>query len=194
MCAPSTTLLDMQAMKGRAVEHVRFRIVGEFADVSRLAVQLVMRQEAFKYLKDHSASFDTKVLFSESPPGSARQISAVMGPQAFVKAAHTRSLQVTRFKDVREQSLRDEYKELLSEFPASTLEKVGKEQMKSPLGRGRAVSQLVSLHAGEVVEVDPSRTTWHLRRKPCSSTVWREDGQWATGRHHQSKTSTAVLP
>ena len=169
---PSDTLQAMQAMKERAVEHVRYRAVGEFNDVEIQAVLQGMHEEAYRYHREHEKNSDTYVLMPKPWPGfpflskgSASQISEPMTPQEFIVAAHNRSLQVTKFKKNDEVNLRKQYQVLLSDFPKSTVLKVGDEQLDTPVGRGKALTQLVALHSGEVVELDRARTSWHLRRK-----------------------------
>ena len=68
---------------------------------------------------------------------------------------------------------------LFSQLPEHVNEKVSAEQLPTVEGVARALTQLVSLHAGEVVEVNLCRTRWNLRRKgPGSASPDWENQQW----------------
>ena len=43
--------------------------------------------------------------------------------------------------------------------------KLDAQQLQTEEGISKAITNLVSLHSGEVVELDPQRTQWRLRRK-----------------------------
>ena len=75
--------------------------------------------------------------------------------------------------------LQNKYSRLLSELPDSAYEKLGAEQLRTVEGRSKAITQLVSLHAGEVVELNPRRSTWLLRPKAAgpASADWQNE-QW----------------
>ncbi len=171
----------MGPMQKRPEVRVRYRTVGDFPDPDIHAVLHVMRAEAVRYQQKQVECSDTKVLIPAFHLGSARETATpVMGPQTFLCEAHKRSLQVTRLKNEDEANLREEYRLLLSEIPQRILDKVGDKEMDTLLGRAKALTQLVSAHAGEIVELDRRRTTWHLRRKPppgSASAEWRS-AQW----------------
>ena len=64
-------------------------------------------------------------------------------------------------------------------MPDSSYEKLGAEQLGTKEGRRRAITQLVTWHSGEVVELDPHRTQWFLRRKaPGPASVDWQNEQW----------------
>ena len=167
-------------MKERGVEHVRYRAVGDFNHVAIQAVLQGMLTEAYRYHCYHKMYSDTTVLMPAPWPTSASPDFRPMEPQQFIEAAHKRSLQVAIFKKDNQVNLREQYKMLLSDFPRTTVHKVGDSQMDTLVGRGRALTQLVSLHSGEVVELDQTRTRWHLRPKsaPCSSSSDWNSPQW----------------
>ena len=162
------------------MEHVRYRAVGDFNDVSIQAVLQGMRMEAYRYHCHHKMHSDTTVLMPAPWPTSASSDFRPMEPQQFIEAAHKRSLQVAIFKKVNQVNLREQYKMLLSDFPRTTVHKVGDSQLDTLVGRGRALTQLVSLQSGEVVELDQTRTRWHLRPKsaPCSASSDWNSPQW----------------
>ena len=54
------------------------------------------------------------------------------------------------------------YRQLLYELPLSTLKKVPPQQLNTQQGRALAITQLVSKHSGEVVELDPRTQDWRL--------------------------------
>ena len=75
--------------------------------------------------------------------------------------------------------LQREYEEFTSALPDSTYVKMGEERLQSADGRAQAITKLVSLHKGEVVELDPRRTTWRLRPKaPGSASADWQNEQW----------------
>eukprot|EP00969_Alexandrium_andersonii_P158097 6986616-Alexandrium_andersonii.AAC.1 len=51
------------------------------------------------------------------------------------------------------QALRGKFAKLLSELPANARLKLGEDVLRTPDGRNRALTQLVALHSGEVVEL-----------------------------------------
>ena len=54
------------------------------------------------------------------------------------------------------------YRQLLYELPLSVLKKVPPQQLNTQQGRALAITQLVSKHSGEVVELDPRNQEWRL--------------------------------
>ena len=58
---------------------------------------------------------------------------------------------------------------LLSALPDNVREKLREEELTTVEGCGKAISNSVSLHSGEVAELDPQRTTWCLRQKAPGS-------------------------
>ena len=122
-------------------------------------------------------------MFQDRPaPGSASTASLATPPHQFILEANKRSLWVTELKHrdpKRSGPLQIKYKKLLSDFPDSTHVKLGPQQLTTLEGTSKAITNLVALHSGEVVEVNPRRTKWLLRRKaPGSDSVdWRSE-QW----------------
>ena len=162
---PNSNLQAMQAMKERNVEHVRHRAVGDFNDMKISADLREMCAEAYRYHCKHKQHSDTTVLMPQPWPRYASPYFKPMKPQEFIEAAHRRSLQATIFKKTDSEDPRKQYWKLLSDVPNTTHLKVGDSQLATPVGRAKALTQLVALHSGEVVELDRTRTRWHLLRK-----------------------------
>ena len=75
--------------------------------------------------------------------------------------------------------LHSEYRVLLSDAPDSAQVKLGEQRVDSVDGKSKALTNLVSLHDGEVVELDPRRTEWRLRLKaPGSASAEFLNEQW----------------
>ena len=53
---------------------------------------------------------------------------------------------------------------LLFDFPAITVEKVGKAQLETSEGKAKAIGQLIGKHGGEFVEVNMRHAKWTLER------------------------------
>ena len=184
----------VRAMKGRAVEHVRFRSVCVHNDVAHSARLLRMRSIVHDRMQC-TQGWNTRVLFSDrlstwdlaQEPGSASAALPAMSPQAFIEDAHHRSLWVAQFKTehpLGRACLRRQYSILLSELPDCVHAKVDAEQLATEEGVSWALIQLISLHSGEVVELDPQRTIWYLCRKSPGpvSVEWRNE-QWNCVEH-----------
>ena len=75
--------------------------------------------------------------------------------------------------------LQHEYNRLLSDLPDSAYEKLGAQQLNTVEGRAKAMTNLVAMHAGEVAELDPRRSSWLLRLKEpgFASADWQNE-QW----------------
>ena len=79
----------------------------------------------------------------------------------------------------RSGRLREEYAVLLSQLPDNVYEKVSSEKLQTVDGLCKAITQLVSLHSGEIVELSPQHTQWRLRWKgPGSASPDWESDQW----------------
>ena len=106
--------------------------------------------------------------------------SASVHPATFLNKMHTSSLWVTRLpKDTLEGAqLRKEYSELFQAFPHDTVLKQGEDQMRTTIGKAKAVVNLEKKHSGEIVEMDRMKMTWILRPvTPGSASVeWSQ--QW----------------
>ena len=147
-------LREVQEMKDREVEHVRYRsTVPELVDPDLQCVLHAMRTQARQGIQPR---VDLTVL--SGTPGSASVL-----PAAFLKARHEESLWVTKLKQETTEgtALRGQYHELFQQFPTSTVLKRG-EDMDTLLGMARAVVGLVAKHAGEMVEMDRMETRWIL--------------------------------
>lgn len=146
---PETEYADVVAMKAREREEVRYRSVPYRCDLHVEAAVAPMRKD----LWDH-------FVFEGNPDMDIGQIVEI-GPVSFVNQAHRRSLRVQRLRT--HPYLRAEYAEaLLSDFPATVVGKVGAPQLETEDGRAKALGQLTTKHAGEVVEFDSTRTLWTL--------------------------------
>ena len=128
---------------------------------------------------------DTWVIFRDLKtgrrvPGSASTgrsaaLPAAEAPHAFIMAAQSRTLRVTTLKTPAKrmtdeqraalEALREKYAVLLSKLPPNVYEKLTEDELRTPDGRSRALTQLVSLHSGDIVELCRQRTIWHLRKK-----------------------------
>ena len=99
-------------------------------------------------------------------------------PLEFLLNTHAKALMVTDFRNQEKQALRDEYTTLFSHFPASTVAKVGNEQLSTSIGKATALIQLVNKHSGEVVEADVTRGGWSLQPSPpgSASGAWGRNG------------------
>ncbi len=110
-------------------------------------------------------------------PGSASATQAPQSPGDFLHAAARRSLQVTALYSQSKAGERDnrpalieEYGALLAELPDATRQEFPQQQLETADGRARAVAQLATRwHNGEVVELDPERTTWVIVEKTLGS-------------------------
>ena len=151
----------MKAMKQRAVEHVRFRVVADFVPAAmKVSAMYAMREEGFLYLqRQQKAEVDTKVLI---PDLWEINDDSTMRPFDFIVHASARSLDIIAMKN--SDTLQMMYQPLLSSLPASSVCKMGLDLMETLEGRAKAIAGLVNHHSGEVVELDRARTTWHLRQ------------------------------
>ena len=95
-------------------------------------------------------------------PDAASTVTAANRIIQFIKDAHYRSLKVTYLKKEENVGGRAEYDQLLSGFPTSTMKKLPPQQLRTQEGQARAITQLVSKHSGEVVELDPREHQWRL--------------------------------
>ena len=89
-------------------------------------------------------------------------IDIISPVEQFIADAHRRSLQATELKQEENHNMRVEYQQLLQELPASIVKKLPPEQLNTVQGRALAMTQLVSKHSGEVVELDPRSQEWRL--------------------------------
>ena len=164
-------LSTMKAMKERAVEHVRYRSVGIFFRIDiNFAKAHALREDAYHYIQSHRNKvnwFDTRMFIPECSISESFYHWKV---KTFINEAHNRG--VHAIKDPLGQNL-NRFQKLLSQFPATSLEKFTPEVMESQEGRFRALRGLAALHQGEVVELDRARTTWILGPKP-SADSWSE--------------------
>ncbi len=64
-----------------------------------------------------------------------------------LRQVHELPLVVTEFKTKQNESLRDEYRRLLSKLPVSTIQKFGVEQNETVMGRAVALTGLANLHS-----------------------------------------------
>ena len=73
-----------------------------------------------------------------------------------------------------------QYAKLFQEFPETTVTKLTPEVLATEDGRSQAPTQLVSLHSGEIVELDPRVARWLLVKKaPGSASDFETFGpQW----------------
>ena len=138
----------MQAFKERELEHVRWRSVKGHANDENLLAQLA---DTCTIVYKNTEAWDLHVLL----PGSASDRFDIALLGTFITEAHNRSLKVTDLKRKDHHNSRAEYGKLLQEFPASTVKKLRPDQLATLQGRAHALTQLVSKHSGEVVELDP---------------------------------------
>ena len=169
--AESPAFQAMQAMKTRELEHVRWRAARPVAyDPEVQCVEHSMRTDARKEIQ-------TRVDLAElsGTPGSAS-----VDPVTFLKARHKESLQVTDLKKATPEGakLREQYCELFKRFPHSTVLKVGEDQLRTDLGKAQAVTQLVSKHSGEIVEIDRTKMGWILHPLAPGSASVEWSKQW----------------
>ena len=141
---------EMQAMKAREVEHVRWGAVQLHNDDRDLQVTAqAMRTDARNALQK---PLDLQQL-SEMPG------SASIEPNTFLTQRHKENLAVTKLK--KDSGLfAQETAELFKRLPDSTISKVGDEQLSTEWGRPQAITQLVSKHSGEIVELDKHEASW----------------------------------
>ena len=146
-----TAIGKMQAFKEREPEEVRWRSVSKHVG----NVNLLTKLEDMRMLVYQNATLvDLDVLL----PGSASEVNVVN----FIGEAHRRSLKATDLKQEGKHNMRVEYQQLLKELPASTVKKVPRGQLDTLEGQALAITQLVSKHSGEVVELDPRKQEWRL--------------------------------
>ena len=160
---PDTHQAGMAAMKAREFEQVRFRSVPTTpGDLHLEATTALMRNDILDYIR------------APGGPGSARNpdmgIKRIMDPATgldpsdFIPRAHQRSLGVRRLRD--DSASRVDYinpPALLSDFPAIAVGTVG-DQLDTEEGCAKAIVQLVTKHAGEVVDFDSNRPQVGSRR------------------------------
>ena len=114
---------------------------------------------------------DVGLLRGTGVPGSASSAQA-----EFLGNAHRRSL---GFLDLKHHAaLREQYKTLLFDFPAITVEKVGEAQLETPEGKAKAIGQLIGKHGGELVELDRRHANWTLESVPPGSASDKFSEQW----------------
>ena len=169
--AKSPALRAMQEMKAREVEHVRWRsTVPELIEPDLQCVEHAMRTQARQEI-------ETRVDLAElsGTPGSAS-----VHPALFIKARHAENLRVTTFKLETPEgaTLREQYRELFQRFPHSTVQKRGEDELRTELGKARAVVGLVSKHAGEIVEMDRMKMRWILHPLAPGSASVEWSSQW----------------
>ena len=168
---PNTILRRMQDLKGREFELVRWRSGPPIADRMVQLVLTAMRAHARTGLRGTDNAFD--LLQLSEPPGSASVVPAV-----FVEKVHRQSLWATRLKKEDEGVLRQAYRVLLEDFPVTTVQKVGGEQLSTDEGRGQAIAQLSSKFGGEIVELDDKRMGWVLRPTDSGAARVKWTQQW----------------
>ena len=134
-----------------ALKHVR-QLHSSTFDVQRIAASLQrMQEDAYLFLlKNSSLMSDTKVLIAEAEHDGVKTLT----PHEFVTAAHCRALQVSQLAKAFESKLRHKYQPLLADLPPHAVSGVSVPHSASSCARVQALMQLVSRHAGEVVEVD----------------------------------------
>ena len=169
---PHLSVSKIQAMKEREVEHVRYRRSRDHETDAELQATLQgMRVEARAALgRSAGDAGNLKALFGTPD-------SACVSPEGFVNAFNFRSLGVTRLEAEAAVALRGECAALLERFPDNTLNKVGRDQLSTEVGKAKACVQLVGKHGGEVVEIDRSRGSWVLRPAVPGSA----SAQWGGG-------------
>ena len=141
----------MQTFKEAAQEHVRWRSVrADFSEPTVAVVACGMRALGMLWVPRGANAGDLGLLRGTGAPGSASEYQA-----RFLENAHKRSLGVLQLR--KDGALCDEYRALLQDFPAITLQKVGAAQLATPEGRVKALGQFVAKHNGEIVELEKSR-------------------------------------
>ena len=166
-----TAIGIMQAFKNREQESVRWRSVTEHVNDVDLMTQLAdMRVHA----EENTEFEDLRVLL----PSSASKQTV----HQFIERAHSRNLNVINLKLKQNHKARKKFQKLLEELPASTVKKVPPGQLNTSQGRARAITQLISKHSGEVVELDPCTTEWRLMKvggfSYATKPHWDEEQIW----------------
>ena len=147
-----------------------------------------MQEDAYLFvLKNSSFMSDTRVLIPEADHDCVKSMTS----HEFVIAAHCRSFQVARLDKAVESRLGHQYQLLFSELPPHDVNAAGLAHSEPLRNRVQVLLQLVSRHAGEVVEIDRARTTWHLRRKPQSISHSCEGGAQDSGEGKFDSSATA---
>ena len=159
---PKDAVLDeVRAMKARGVEHVRYRSVNTPDDIESKAKISRMRGIVYNHMAK-TECWDTWMMFADRPgPGYASTAPLATPPHKFITDTNNRSLWATKLKDKDPKisgPLRRQYRVLLSDLPDSAHVKLSAQQLETE-GMSKAITNLVSLHAGEVVELDPRRAT-----------------------------------
>ena len=172
-----TAIGEMQKFKEREPELVRWRSVKAPVNDAEFLVRLeAMRNLVYAKTRP----LDLNVIL----PGSASEMTI----EVFAQQAHRRSLEVTKLKIDTNHDMRVEYQKLLQELPPSTMKKLPPHQLNTEQGRALAITQLVSKHSGEVVELDARRAGWRLLEVPASGSIF----QATTSRSGACQTVTPV--
>ncbi len=185
-----------RALQTNVVEHVRWRPTDTVDPASRDCIdhmRAILRDtnrdaaRRGEYVPDTWDMFRGRVprphYLHRPGPGTASVGDLPrVSPRDFLEQAAKRSLQVVAFKkstageESATQALRDKYSKLFEELPATTAQKFRSRQLNSADDRARAVVQLATaLHAGEVAELDPDCTRWHLVAKAPGSASAPQD-------------------
>jgi hypothetical protein len=162
----SPLLLAMQEMKGRAVEHIRYRVI-ELTELDDYAAATVrelgkifaqkLKRETWDLIRQLAHLAD---LHEKKSPGSARH--ETVSSKFFLDAANRRSLEVTGFKNdgVEADLLRNKFQKVVEKLPRVVYEKLG--TLETDRAKFAAVASLINKHSGELVEPDLSIAYWRL--------------------------------
>jgi len=156
----SKALANMQAMKERALEHVRWRSTSvQVPDVQFHCMLHRLKSDLELWCRSEAACNEMGHLETVFCQGDVK-------PEDFLKIMNGKSLNVTQLKQEDQQSQREGYQVLLSKFPTITIEKVGHEQLQTIEGQAKTLTQLVNKHSGELVELEAdakaTRGGWRL--------------------------------
>ncbi len=158
----SQAMDEMQELKRRGLEHVRYRHV----DISGANAQILgglqqirrSLQIAIGKVDDGNKLLDLSSLLKETPAGFATGELA----QDFLKRGGKKSLWVTHLKgnDVEGDRLRQKYCWLVRYMPQCVIEKMGDDMAFQK--RFEVLTNLTRKHSGELVAADKTRDYWRL--------------------------------
>jgi len=170
--ASNPAFREMQEMKMRAVEHVRWRSANcNTSDPYFACLLTQMRSDVRGFLKEGERRVTT-LRFLESITVDKHE-----EPQLFLLGAHTQALKITEF--TKNDNLLNEYAALFKQLPSIAAAKLGAKNLETDHGCAKALVKLVNKHSGELVEIDATRGGWSLRESaPGSASAAKWGEQW----------------
>jgi hypothetical protein len=139
---------EMQALKERELEHIRWRSTANFpTDVASLATFVAMKAAVREKFHKHAFNMRLDHLLSTESSGTFAEC------KSFLDKAHRESLAITNVK--KNDGLLRDYEVLLSCLPETVIRKFGILGTSSPQEKAECLAKLINKYSGEVVEALP---------------------------------------